>query len=158
MMLIERESNLFERITEVFGADYQQFENVGALYLVVKPSERKNIDSAVKQIIQTTDDDDVSSFIIRAKNETNEALQDFYIEGRGLISDTINKRKRDEFKIRDQIIEKIDGNNILLTKVREHETNPEFQKCPIVDLLVFNSTSGWGSAVGDVQTEMDTNV
>lgn len=150
-MVISKNSSLFDDFLRLLNGNAQAFEKVNSFEIIIKPEYKANIADAVKPIISSTESDQFQSFIVMAKTEQHDALKDYYLEGEGLISDTI-KRKSDETKLKEQISKKIEDNIGLAKKVAEHEADDEFTKLSIDGINRFVESNAWTNHFSSLST------
>lgn len=143
-MEISRDSGLFADLVGALGGDVRNFDKVNAISVQLKPVYRKDISDAVKPLVRNSNAGDFDKFVVAAKNEVSDALKDYYLDGEGMVSDTI-ERKDDETQLRDLIETKINDNAVLSEKVSEHEADDQFTTNPIGSLDSFSQSVGWSS-------------
>lgn len=119
--LVRKDSSLGESIKEFFlgSTNANELEIVDSFEIVVKPAPRKSLTDTVKQKLASLEDDGVKSIILRAKQNLEDNVKDFYIHSAGALYDEI--KNTDESKVLDEIKEKIENNVELEGKVHEYE-------------------------------------
>lgn len=141
---VNRENSLYEDIRELLGGTHEDFSNVGSFELTFKPTCRQNIKPAVSRAINTLEDDGLERMLIKAKEHLSDELTDLYLAGKGQISDSI-ARGNGLAPIGHQIEDKIQANELLAEKVREHEDNEAFQKVEPEVFVALHDAAAWAA-------------
>jgi hypothetical protein len=145
---VNSDSSFFSRIAEVFGATPSDLEDLGTFEVILKPKSRQNIKNISQHLINA-DNQGIDKLTIRAKNEIADKLTDFRIEGLGIVHDILESSN--EKHIYDEIFEKINANDILASKVQDHEQNDDYDRTIIDAIHKFNSSDNWFDIIGDIQ-------
>lgn len=145
---VTKENNFYEDIRGFFKGTAEEFEDVDSFEVVIKPKRQKNIKEAIKKVITNTPEDGLDKMTIRGREEIGDNLTDFYLIGKGHISDSIEKNK--ESTIANQIIEKIKANKTLAEKVQEHESNEEFEKIEPDSFSNLHDAESWAARISSL--------
>lgn len=142
---VNKENTVFEDMVIALGGASEDFVDVGSFEIIVKPKPRKNIDTAVNKILGSLPDAGLESFVVRAREELEGQLSDFYLIGQGHVSDTIKKDGAQG--IGSQINEKIAKNQLLEQKVAKHEGFDDFEKKEPKSFTRFHAADAWDEVV-----------
>lgn len=131
---ISKDNSLSNEIKEFFGGEASYYEDIDSFEIIIRPKLKKDISKAVTQILdKTSEENGIEKFIIAAKLEEDERLTDYYLSGRGIVSDYIDVKK--ENNIEATIKSKVDKNNELLESIKRYElTLSKVQIAAITDL------------------------
>lgn len=142
---VNKENSLFHDIQNIVKGTAEEFSDVDSFEIIIKPRSRKNIKAAAKKVIAAVPDQGLNKMIISAKEEVKDVLVDFYLVGQGILSDNISKKN--ELELRAEIIERFTSNELLVTKVKEHEGDEAISKDKLEVLFNFNNDSSWPTAI-----------
>lgn len=91
---ISKDNSFANEIKEFFGGESSYYEDIDSFEIIIRPKLRKDISKAITQVVdKASTDKGVEKFIIAAKKEEDERLTDYYLSGRGLVSDYIDVKK-----------------------------------------------------------------
>lgn len=142
---VNKENSFFHDIQNIVKGKAEEFSDVDSFEIIIKPRSRKNIEAAAKKVIAAVPDQGLNKMIISAKEEVKDVLVDFYLVGQGILSDNISKKN--ELELRAEIIERFTSNELLVTKVKEHEGDEAISKDKLEVLFNFNNDSSWSIAI-----------
>lgn len=144
---IDRRSNLFKEVLNVFQVPSADADIIDSLEITFRPKTRDNIKPAIDKIVTAVPDDGLSKMVVKAKMEARGAFMDLYLAGIGQISDSVTTR--DEAKLGRQIEAKMRENTTLHAKIQEFERDGKYEKANLDALSRYAfSASGAGSLVG----------
>jgi len=83
----------------------------------------------------------LKKYIVKAKDNIEDQLKDFYIVGKGYVSDSI--ASRDDMNICSEINAKISQNELLKEKIEEYSNDERFIDDEIQVLSEFNNIRHW---------------
>lgn len=123
-----------------FGsANQNDMEIIDSVEIIIKPAPRKALTDTVKHKIMNMDDKGVKGIVLRAKQNLNDNIKDFYIHNSGGLYDEIDNSE--ESKILEEIKDKIEANSELEAKVEEYEDKiPELSDSRIHS---FGNANNW---------------
>jgi hypothetical protein len=101
------------------STNQNDLEIIESFEIVIKPSARKPLTETVKHKLATLDDEGIKGIILRAKQNLEDNVKDFYIHQAGALYDEITNTE--EEKIFTEIKEKLENNSELAEKVSEYE-------------------------------------
>lgn len=145
---ITKENAFYEDIRNFFGGTSEEFADVDAFEVIIKPRRRQNIKPAIKKVISSIEDEGLDKMIIRSREEIGGELMDIYLAGKGHVSDVIEKSK--DGSIKHQVEEKIKSNSLLKEKIKEHESNDEFEKMEPNAFSGLHNADSWASRLSDL--------
>lgn len=120
---INKSNSFYNEIEEFFGGEASHYEDVDSFEIIIRPTKRKDISPAIVNIVNKIEEDEsgVEKFIIAAKKDDDERLTDYYLNGRGLVSNYIDIKK--ERNIEGAIETKIKSNKELAKRISENENH-----------------------------------
>lgn len=145
---VTRENKLYEDIRDFFNGTAEEFADVDSFEVTIKPRRLQNIDAAVKKVITSVDQDGLDKFVCRAKQDLGDHLMDMYLVGKGMISDIIPKGT--DFDIYESISAKVEENDELIAKLKEHEDHEGFKKEEPQVFAGFNDVDSWANKLSDL--------
>jgi len=145
---VSKENSFFDDIKNAVGGTNEEFSDVDSFEITLKPRSRKNIEAAVKKVITAVPDLGLDKMLVRAKEEVHEGLVDLYLAGQGIVSDNISTKN--ELELTTEITQKVTSNELLETKVNEHEGDEAISKDKLDAILRFSEQSAWSSALSDL--------
>lgn len=131
---------LFKHIAEFAGL---ASDDIDSFVVEVKPCRRRSIKKEMLNLNAKIDDEGLRKYIVRAKEDGQEALEDFYIASQGGVSDSIHSRTDKE--IYDEMIKKIEANRTLIGKISEFKNDNGYSKENIPSLAAFGKSDTWVS-------------
>lgn len=147
-MIIKKDNNFFQDIAKTFNFSVNDSVYIDSFLITIKPKPRKNIEKAVKKVIQYTDDDGLDQFILRAKEDLDENLTDFYLVGKGQVSDILKGRNENE--ILNEIYRRSQNNTLLQEKIIEFKENEPFkEKVPQI-FIDHHDAAAWPGGLGSI--------
>jgi len=145
---VTKQNAFYEDIVNFFKGTSEEFSDVDSFEVTFKPKKNKNIEPAIKKVIVELPEDGLDKMIIRAREDIGSSLMDVYLVGKGHVSDHIAKNK--EKTITDQIIDKIKSNSVLAEKIKEHESNGEFEKKEPSIFTDLHHVDSWTSRLSNL--------
>jgi len=145
---VSKENSFFDDIKNAMKGTSEEFSDVDSFEIILKPRPRKNIEAAVKKMISAVPDQGLDKMVVRAKEEVHDGLVDLYLAGQGIVSDNISTKN--ELELTTEITQKVTSNELLESKVKEHEGDGAISKDKLDALLRFSEQSAWSSALSDI--------
>jgi len=145
---VSKENSFFDDIKNAVNGTAEEFSDVDSFEIIFKPRHRKNIEAAVKKVIAAVPDQGLDKMVVRAKEEVHDGLVDLYLAGQGIVSDNISQKNELELTI--EITQKVTSNELLETKVKEHEGDEAITKDKLDALLCFTEQSAWSAAISNI--------
>ena len=142
-------NGLFSQLQTAFNCDADDFQDIDALEITIKPRRKRNIAAAVRGMINASSGNGLAKLQLKGKDELHDHLSEFYLAGLGQISDQIDGS--DERQLLELFQSKITGNTLLANKVTEHEQNPSFGHVADDDFSMFDDASTWPAYVSPLQ-------
>lgn len=136
-----RDSTFGQDVCGFLGIQMEEILDIGAFEVIIKPKPRKNIRDALAKAIASIPEEGLSKMIVKAKDDLQGQLTDFYLIGQGAIFDVI--KAKDEKQIFDLFDAKMASNLILKEKVHEFMRDENLQKGGADSLLHFNNPDSW---------------
>ncbi|MBS7833976.1 hypothetical protein [Wohlfahrtiimonas chitiniclastica] len=115
-------------------------KNLSYFELVLKSEKNESIDEATSYLLEEYVDAD--KFIIRGKQDLADNLRDFYINESGVLSDTIEKSKKD-YDTNSKIVETILRNPSLQDVLTRSKRNDKGKEHNIHSITNFISSNTW---------------
>lgn len=137
-----------ERVREFFGGDAQEWDDVDSLEITMKPSPRRDISTAVRQVVNNLPDNGLERFIVRAKDDLHDRLIDHYLAGQGQLSDAVAKGSDSD--ILTVMQQTMSNNTVLQDKVREYEADEQFQRQDVQRIHHFHDANEWAATLADL--------
>lgn len=137
---VGRQNSWFKKILNTANVN-PDFDELDSIEITFKPKKRKNIKPIVSKLLSATEDTDLHRFSMKAKNEARSALMELYLNGRGVIRDTINPTSEEKIPVK--LAEKIHNNYILKERLEEFTRNGEFNKSLSDKLNGFSDVELW---------------
>ncbi len=119
---------------------------LGSIEVVFKPARRGgNIKPVISPLLLEDNLDGVKKFNLRAKEELEERLSDYYIMSKGALSDLIDLKDKGDGNIASSISEALHENEQLATRLSEweHEGKKSYSDSCILSL--FCAATAWDS-------------
>lgn len=148
LVRVTKENKLYDDIRNFFSGTTTEFQDVDSFELTIKPKLRKNIQPAVKKIMQKIPTDGLNKFICSAKEEASGHLTDLYLVGNGMLIDPIEKSSDQEMY--SSIVDKISSNDLLTEKIREHEEDEKFAKTEPSPFSVLRNPDAWSDRISNL--------
>ena len=145
---VTKENSFYEDIRNYFKGTSEEFADVDAFEVTIKPRKKQNIEPAVKKVIAGVQDQGLDKMMIRAREEIGGEIMDVYLAGKGHVSDSIVKTK--ERTVHEQIKEKVKANSVLQQKVEEHESNDEFEKKEPNAFAGLHDADSWADRISEL--------
>lgn len=125
--LVRKDSTVGGLFKEFFlgSTNPNDLEIIDSFEIIIKPAPRKPLTDTVKKALVGLDDDGVKGIVLRAKQNLEDNVKDFYIHSAGALYDEIHNTE--EHKIYNEIKEKMNNNTELKDKVEEYEQEIEAQ-------------------------------
>lgn len=147
-ILITKYNNVFQDLKKMFKLSDDDIVDVNSFEIIIRPKPRKNIESSMKKIIEHTCEDGMEKFILKAKEDLDDNLNDFYLVGQGQISNLLKSNTEEE--IVDQIHNAAQNNMLLKKIVEEFKNNGAFKKKEPQGFNTRIDASTWPDWVGNV--------
>lgn len=141
---IEKENAWTQNIQNFFNATAQDFAEIDSFEITIKPKKGKDIKEAVTKALNAIPDNGLRSIVIKAREDMDANLKEFYILSEGAISDLLDTK--DERIILDRIRSKIRDNTILAGKVNQHENDTSFTTADVQDIAFYSTINNWPTA------------
>lgn len=142
---VERGNSLYDAIKGFLGND----EQIDSFELAIKPKKRRNIKDGLQPLIANLPTNGIQKFIVRAKADLADALTDFYLIGKGAVSDILNRRE--EQYLFPDIIRRVDANALLTIKIQEVKDVNRLRELETSPVSNFHNVAAWADIVGDLQ-------
>ena len=136
---ISPENNVFLDLKNMLGMGNLPDE-LNSIQVIIKPVAGKNIKESIPELNSILGHEGVNKYLLRAKNNLQETVSDFYITGNGFLSDTI---LNDEQTIARQINQKKSENTLLSNKLSELRNDERYTNEQIESLSPYNNDSAW---------------
>lgn len=135
-------NTFFQRIKEFVGTSDIQDET-NSFIITIKPNRGKDIKDTFQAFANNIGDEDLQKFIVKAKEELSDAATDYYIVGRGAVSDIIPTK--DEKQIPNEILKRCNRNKYLAEKVKEFQGRDDVveDNQAANKLRSYNESSAW---------------
>ena len=144
VLQVSKENGLFNDVRNFFGGTVEEFADVDSFEIIIKPANRRNIESAVKTVIKKLPQDGLEKFTCRAKEEMSDQLTDLYLVGKGMLSDLIMKGT--DLDIYLSIKEKI-VNPVLVETLRELNADERFTKKTPEPFAGLRDATSWADRI-----------
>jgi len=144
-MQFNSQSGFFSGLSNFFGGNATDYEDVESIEVIIRPKDRKNIDLAISKAMSNVPDAGLNKMIVKAKEDIHDKLMDLYIISEGSISDIIETN--DERQIFNEISTKTRANITLQEKVNEYEHNTAFTNAQIESISHFDSINNWSGII-----------
>lgn len=131
---------LFQYLAEFAGLGSG---DVDSFVVEIKPRRNRSIKKEMLNLNAKINDEGLLKYIVRAKEDGQEGLEDFYIASQGGVADSINSRTDKD--IYDEMIKKIDANRTLSDKITEFRNDEGYSKENIPSLTAFGKPDTWNS-------------
>lgn len=142
---VSRENSFFEGIVGLSGFEVPDFSDVSAFEIKILPKRKRNIERPTKQLIQAIPDEGLEKMTLRVREHLHEQLTEFYVAGKGAISDFVDTRT--EAGVSDALVQKSQQNAMLQECLEEHMSNDEFSNQIPNSLASLTDISTWPTAV-----------
>lgn len=146
---VTKENNLFEHVRNMMNGTAEEFTDVDSFEIILKPRFKQNIEAAARKLISNTPDAGLDKLVVRAREELEGPLVDFYLAGKGAISDEITTK--DERLLYDEMARKVTSNEILKGKVSSHESDNQFSNESIEAIARYGDVAAWSGRFDGVQ-------
>ncbi|WP_447508011.1 hypothetical protein [Acinetobacter lactucae] len=120
-VLVNGNSDFGKRCKEFFlgSTNQNELEIIDSFEVVIKPSARKPITDTIKHKLVHMNEEGIKGIILRAKENIEDNVKDYYIHQAGALYDEI--KNTEEEHIFHEIKEKMENNGELVDKVNEYE-------------------------------------
>lgn len=142
---VNQNSPFYDRMRGMLGGAVDNFANVDAFEITIKPRKNKDIARAVGRMLGAASDAGLDKMIVKARMEDDGPLVDLYLAGKGIVSDQIDPHAATS--VRGQIISKINGNAALRRQVIEHEQSARFRDVDARALARLDDVGAWAGAL-----------
>ena len=112
------ENSLAKRIQELVGWSDIQDETESFIF-TIKPYRGKGIKKSFSALAEALGDHDLKKFVVKGKEELSDAATDFYIVGKGAVSDMIPTKIEKE--IPNEIVKRCERNSRLTEKIKQFQ-------------------------------------
>ena len=143
---IDSNSSISAQITGLFGGDINEIDS---FEVTIKPKNRKKINNTFRAICQRFSDEELKKYVVRAKEDLEDTLKDFYITGNGYASDIINQKRESEICFDMQ--SKARSNESLRQKIEEFANDDRIQGDNIQTFGRLYESSYWSDIVFNYQ-------
>lgn len=131
-------NSLFKHMVGFFGSTV---EDIDSFVVEIRPKKRKSINKSYAKFSSKINDDGLMKYIVRAKADQEESLEDFYVACEGGVYDLIHGK--DDSGIYKEIAEKAKGNGTLSDKINEIQNDKQYNREEIQAFAGFNKLSAW---------------
>lgn len=140
---IDAKSSIGKEFTDFFlgSTNQNDMEIIESVEIVIKPAPRKSLTDTVKHKIMDLDDKGVKGIVLRARQNLEDNIKDYYIHSAGGLYDEI--KSDEESKILDEIKLKIESNSELEAKVDDYEQQIAEQADHRISS--FGNADNWGN-------------
>lgn len=145
---VSKYNGVFQRAIDMINVAGTDFENIATFELVIKPRRGKNIEQVIKKAIHTIDDDGLTKFTVKARDEIGGHLTELYLAGMGSVTDSIDKK--DIGAINEAFKSRISDNSLLEKKIREFHETRKYDKLPDADIPDLNNSRSWASGLYNI--------
>jgi hypothetical protein len=146
---VEKENNVAQDFIGALGLTQDETADIDGFEVTIRPKARKNIREAVSKLINTTADDGIIKMTIRAKEELDSQISDFYLVGKGHISDSVDKSN--QTRITGLLNEKFNSNRHLHSKLREYINRENLQEADFDALVRLSDNATWANIIMGLQ-------
>lgn len=149
---LAKDNSFAEEIKGFFGneLDENQWEDIDGIDIRIRPKRNRNINGIVGPFLNRIRGSGVQKVHLRAMSrEDQDRLSDLYIEAQGPIADTIDPR--DRTNLHERIIEKIESNTELMSKLGDQDADEEFKTLPRGTLDEYSDPDVWARRFDDLQ-------
>lgn len=145
---VSKYNGAFQRAIDMISVGGADFQNIATFELVIKPKRGKNIEQAVKKAIHAIDDDGLTKFTVKAKDEIDGHLTELYLAGMGSVTDSIDKK--DIGAINEAFKSRISDNSLLQKKIQEFHETRKYDKLPDADMPDLGNPRSWAGRLYDI--------
>lgn len=146
---IEKDNKVAQAFIGSLGLSPEETTDIDGFEIEIRPKTRKNIREAVSKLINVAEDDGVKRMTIRAKEELDSHLTDYYLVGKGHISDSLDKSN--PIKIVGLLNEKYDNNRNLHAKLLEYVNRESLHKADFDAFVRLSDDATWANFVVGIQ-------
>jgi hypothetical protein len=147
---INKESSFWGELKAIVTASNEDTQEFDSFEITIKPNKKQNIAPLVKKFMDKIPDAGMEKFITKAKEESEGALTELYLMGKGAICDSIFSKH--EPVIHEKIATKISENKILKSKIEEFRRNGYTPNTPD-DLRRYNDDDSWANILLSIQND-----
>ena len=148
-----KENALGEDIIRLLGLTNEDLADFGSFELIIKPEKRRSVHRFIKKLLPRVPDQGMTKFVAKAKEEIEDSLTDFYLMGRGAISDTITPKN--EREIYNKIVSKNENNRILEDKIAEFANNGFITQARPEEIARYVNMDAWADIIPHVQEDVE---
>lgn len=148
---IDRDSSWFAKLDGLIHGNDNGLIEVDSFEVKITPKHGGNIANSFRELAARIPDEGIRKFTIRAKSAFDEILTDYYLEGKGILSDFIYSKI--ETDICDEIKNKVNQNPLLNDKINDFIEREECQNVDIPSITAFNSSHSWSDSTFDIQDD-----
>jgi len=138
-------SKLFQYLVEFAALEPKE---INSFVVEIKPVKKGTINKSFSQFSSKINDDGLLKYIVRAKANQEETLEDYYIACMGGVADAITGR--DDKKIYAEIPKRVQANPILASKLGVIRNDPKFSKETIQSFIDFSKPDTWTNYFSDL--------
>lgn len=137
---INTESSAFTHFSRFFGNGALPSE-LDSIEVTIKPRRGCDIKEHIPALNEQLGENGINKYIVRAKENLADSLEDFYITGNGFVSDYIDPNG--EGSIATQIATKKSANELLSIKLQELRNDRRYTNERIQDIARFDNDATW---------------
>ncbi|TVU62998.1 hypothetical protein FQP88_09025 [Vibrio atlanticus] len=137
---VNQSNNAFQILGQLFGGALPN--ELDAIEVTFKPRRSEDIKELIPVISELVEGEGLNKYIVRAKENLDESLSDFYIAGNGFINDYIDA---DETGLAAQIAQKKLSNQSLNTKLLEFRSDRRYTNDSRADITAYHNADSWST-------------
>lgn len=138
---VSNDSTVFEQLVEMFSGQVDEFRDVSSFEITLKPRQGQDISQAVKRILAQTPDEGLDTFLARGKEELGDQLVDYYLAGKGILSDDVTRGN--DVEICRDMLAKAAENDLLIQQIENHDNDERFEQEEVESLVSFSNAAAW---------------
>lgn len=146
---VEKHNTIAQDFMGQLGVTQEEAIDIEGFEITIKPKAKRNIKEAVTKLLNATPDDGVVRMTIKAKEEIDSLISDFYLVGKGHISDSVDKS--DETRLTGLLNDKYVNNRHLNEKLAEYVNRANVQEINPNDLVRLSNHPAWAGIVSGIQ-------
>lgn len=140
---ISRDSPLFDRLGGFFTGNDNGIIDVDCFEVKLMPRKGGEITTTFRELAARIPDEGLRKFTVRAKSAFDEIMTDYYLEGKGALSDFISSLNEDG--ICQEISERIRQNALLNEKIEDFIDREECQNVDIPSVSRYSVPGPWAN-------------
>lgn len=141
---VEPGNQLYNDFRNLFGGAVQNYDEMDSFEVVLRPKNRKNIKPVVDRLLTSVPDEHLRKLIVKAKEHSQENLEELYLAGRGHLSDSIQANSA---SVGSRIRLKMEQNQHLASKRQELIREQEPAQHMVPPFISGITVRSWDSGV-----------